>query len=102
MRINTQELGSMAFDARIALDGDETAALVADLNKVLEHLDIIKTYDLDGVPPTFTPLAGIRNVMRDDVPAPSLPQPTALANAGDTEDGQFKVPPILSEDGGDR
>jgi aspartyl/glutamyl-tRNA(Asn/Gln) amidotransferase C subunit len=39
----------------------------------------------------------VTNVMRDDAPAPSLPQAEALANAPDRQGALFRVPKIIEE-----
>jgi aspartyl-tRNA(Asn)/glutamyl-tRNA(Gln) amidotransferase subunit C len=39
----------------------------------------------------------VTNVMRDDVPCPSLPQSEALANAPDRQGDLFRVPKIIEE-----
>ena len=39
----------------------------------------------------------VTNVMRDDVPCPSLPKSAALANAPDRQGDLFRVPKIIEE-----
>jgi aspartyl-tRNA(Asn)/glutamyl-tRNA(Gln) amidotransferase subunit C len=76
--------------------------MTVDLNNIIESLKPITEFDLDGVPPTFHPIAGLSNVMREDVAQPGLSHETALANAPSQQDGQFLIPPILGDGGGDR
>ena len=99
MPVNEQQVRSLASDARIAVSDAELASLTADLNQILEHIEMLKGYDLEGVPLTFHPIPDLRNAMREDITLASLPQAVALANARQTEEGQFKVPPILAESG---
>jgi aspartyl-tRNA(Asn)/glutamyl-tRNA(Gln) amidotransferase subunit C len=54
------------------------------------------------VEPTFHPIAGLANVMRDDVEHQGLPREVALSNAPAQQDGQFLIPSILGDAGGDR
>jgi len=96
MPLTEQEVRSIASDARIALSDQKIQAMTGDLNQIMDHILQIGEYDLTGVEPTYHPIAGLRNVMRDDQVLASLPREVALANASATEDGQFKVPPILS------
>jgi aspartyl-tRNA(Asn)/glutamyl-tRNA(Gln) amidotransferase subunit C len=42
----------------------------------------------------------VHNVLRDDVPHPSLSNEQAMANAPDQTDGYFKVPKILEDNSG--
>jgi aspartyl-tRNA(Asn)/glutamyl-tRNA(Gln) amidotransferase subunit C len=57
----------------------------------------VTSLDTEGVPPTAQAIA-LANVFRPDVrgvPAPSLTQEEALANAPAVEAGHFRVPRIL-------
>jgi aspartyl-tRNA(Asn)/glutamyl-tRNA(Gln) amidotransferase subunit C len=76
--------------------------MTVDLNNIIESLKPITTYDLAGVEPTFHPIAGLSNVMREDVVRPGLTREAALGNAPAQQDGQFRIPPILGDGGGDR
>lgn len=75
--------------------------MTADLNSIIDSLAPITEYDLEGVEPTFHPIGGLSNVMRDDEPVPGFTQEEALSNAPKQEDGCFLIPSILGE-GGDR
>jgi aspartyl-tRNA(Asn)/glutamyl-tRNA(Gln) amidotransferase subunit C len=102
MHLTTEALREIAGSARIGLRDDELAALTRELNDIIDSLAPITAYDLAGVEPTFHPIAGLSNVMREDTAAPGLTQGEALANAPASQDGQFKIPPILGDGGGDR
>jgi len=52
--------------------------------------------DTEGVPPTSHP-APIANVLREDIPGPSLPVAKAVANAPESEADCFLVPKIIQE-----
>ena len=101
MYLTERDVRDIAAYTRIALADDEVAGLTADLNLIIESLKPITEYDLTGVEPTFHPIAGLSNVMRDDQVLPGLSQEEALAIAPATEDGQYRIPPILGE-GSDR
>lgn len=62
----------------------------AELSGILEHVDVIQSLDLDGVPPT-THVIELVNVMRDDVPTPSLSVDEALREAPEVVEGRFAV-----------
>ena len=102
MYLSERDVLSIASYTRIRLNNDEVASMTADLNTIIKSLKPITEYDLDGVEPTYHPIAGLSNVMRDDVIQPSMPRDEALANASATAQGQFVVPPILGDEGGDR
>ncbi|ACV23188.1 Asp-tRNA(Asn)/Glu-tRNA(Gln) amidotransferase subunit GatC [Slackia heliotrinireducens] len=100
-KLTEDDVRGMAAYARIGLDADELAQMTVDLNNILATLDRIKEYDLDAVEPTFHPIAGLSNVMRDDVETSSFTQEESLVNAPKQQDGSFLVPSILGE-GSDR
>lgn len=99
--LTERDVRGIAEYARIGLTSDEVAQMTADLNAIIDSLKPITEYDLEGVEPTFHPIGGLSNVMREDAEEPSFTQGTALENAPKQQDGCFLVPSILGE-GGDR
>lgn len=77
--------------ARLRLGSEEEKVMQEELSGILEHIDAIRSMDLDGVPPTTHVLA-LENVLRADVPRPSLPREEALREADDVVDDSFGVP----------
>lgn len=77
--------------ARLRLEPEEEKVMQEELSGILEHIDAIRSMDLDGVPPTTHVLA-LENVLRADVPRPSLPRDEALREADDVVDDSFGVP----------
>lgn len=76
--------------ARLHLEPDEATRMKAELSGILEHVDVIQALDLDDVPPT-THVIELENVMREDVPRPSLSVEEALREAPDVVEGRFAV-----------
>ena len=76
--------------ARLHLEPDELERMREELSGILEHVDVIQALDLDDVPPT-THVLTLENVMRDDVPAPSLPVAEALREAPKVVEDRFAV-----------
>jgi aspartyl-tRNA(Asn)/glutamyl-tRNA(Gln) amidotransferase subunit C len=76
--------------ARLRLDGEELSRMERELNGILGHIERIQALDLDGVPPT-THVVPLSNVMRDDVPRPSLRVEEALREAPEVAQGGFAV-----------
>lgn len=95
MSLSDHEVTQIAAYARIALSADEIPAMTTYLNDVIKTLEPITTYDLSQVSPTFHPIGGLANVMREDEQVPGLDVQTALENAPLHEDQFFKVPQIL-------
>ncbi|MDR2035193.1 MAG: Asp-tRNA(Asn)/Glu-tRNA(Gln) amidotransferase subunit GatC [Coriobacteriales bacterium] len=102
MHLTTEAVRELAFCARIELHDEELPALTRDLNAIMDSLEPITHFELDEVEPTYHPIAGLVNVTREDVAKPCLTQQEALSNAPFTQDGQFKIPPILADAGGTR
>lgn len=99
--VTEDDVRRIAEYARIGLTEEEVASSTVDLNSIIETLQPIKNYDLQGVEPTFHPIGSLSNVMREDVEGISFTQEVALSNAPACQDGYFLIPSILGE-GGDR
>lgn len=97
--ISEAEVRAIALNTRIGLADGELTQVTKDLNRIIGSLDSLKECDLEGVEPTFHPIGGTSNVMREDCEEPSFSQETALENAAHTKDGSFLIPAILA--GGD-
>ena len=76
--------------ARLHLDDEEARRMETEMSGILEHVDVIQALDLDDVPPTSHVLEFV-NVMRDDVPRPSLSVEEALREAPEVVEGRFAV-----------
>ena len=98
--LTEREVRGIAEYARIGLSGEELSEMTVDLNNIIETLQSIKQLDLEGVEPTFHPIGGLSNVMREDVEVPGFTQEQALSNAPKQQDGSFLIPAILG--GGDQ
>lgn len=98
--LTEREVRGIAEYARIGLSDEELAQMTVDLNSIIDTLEPITQFDLEGIKPTFHPIGGLSNVMREDVETPSFTQSEALSNARAAQDGSFLIPSILG--GGDR
>ena len=105
MALSKETVAGIADYARLALDDPELEEMTAYLNEAVGMLGPIRTYDLDGVEPTYHPIGDLSNVMGEDVvddAVRALPLDVALDNAGSTSGRYFRVPSILGDGGGDR
>ena len=100
MHLTPEAVRVLAHSARIALRDDEIEGMTRDLNAIIDSLEPITHYNLEGVEPTYHPIAELINVMREDVAEEGFTQQEALANAPASQDGQYRIPPILREAGG--
>ncbi len=94
MTLSREDVTKIAHLARLALTDEELAHYQSQLSAVLDYAARLNELDLTGVPPS-THAAGRRNVLREDVIAPSLAADDALFNAAATADGQFLIQSVL-------
>jgi len=94
--ISREDVAHVARLARLDLTDEELDRFTGQLAAVLDHAADMAALDTAGVPPTAHPLQLV-NVLRDDVPRPSLDRAEVLAMAPDAEDGRFRVPKILGD-----
>ncbi|HEY6016775.1 MAG TPA: Asp-tRNA(Asn)/Glu-tRNA(Gln) amidotransferase subunit GatC [Gaiellaceae bacterium] len=92
MAISRDDVLHVARLARLELSDAEVERFQEQLSAILDAVSKVQELDLADVPPTSHPL-DVVNVWRDDEPRPSLPVEQALANAPDSQDDMFRVPP---------
>ncbi|MGM0902100.1 MAG: Asp-tRNA(Asn)/Glu-tRNA(Gln) amidotransferase subunit GatC [Bacillota bacterium] len=93
-RISTDQVKHVAHLARLAITEEEANRLTQQLDKIITFAEQLNEVDTENVEPTSHVL-DIKNVMREDVAKPGLPNEEVLKNAPDHQDGQIKVPPIM-------
>ncbi|HEV7616061.1 MAG TPA: Asp-tRNA(Asn)/Glu-tRNA(Gln) amidotransferase subunit GatC [Solirubrobacterales bacterium] len=89
--IDRDQVLHVARLARLRLSDEEVETMTGELSGILEHVDRISKLDLEGVEPTSHVVA-LENVLRADVPRPSLDPEVALRSAPEPVDGAFRVP----------
>jgi aspartyl-tRNA(Asn)/glutamyl-tRNA(Gln) amidotransferase subunit C len=89
--IDDQVTRHVARLARIELTGAEMARMQHELSAILEYVDQVQELDLAAVAPT-THAIPVPNVMRGDVPKPSVPAELALREAPEVHGDSFAVP----------
>jgi aspartyl-tRNA(Asn)/glutamyl-tRNA(Gln) amidotransferase subunit C len=89
--IDRDQVLHVARLARLRLTDEELERMPAELSKILEHVERMDELDLEGVEPT-SHVVELQNVLREDVPRPSLPRERALEGAPEAADGGFRVP----------
>jgi aspartyl-tRNA(Asn)/glutamyl-tRNA(Gln) amidotransferase subunit C len=80
--------------ARLQLSEADVARFTQQLGQVLGYVEMLNELNTDGVEPLAHPLE-IQNVLREDVPVPSLPREAALSNSPKSDGRCFLVPQIL-------
>jgi aspartyl-tRNA(Asn)/glutamyl-tRNA(Gln) amidotransferase subunit C len=97
-RLTPEVVVKVARLARLDLTPAEIDNATEKLGDMLDHFADIDALDLSDVEPMNQPLP-IVNVMRDDVVEPCLDRDEVLASAPQSEDGRFRVPPIIGTEG---
>ncbi|MDQ4130392.1 MAG: Asp-tRNA(Asn)/Glu-tRNA(Gln) amidotransferase subunit GatC [Actinomycetota bacterium] len=89
--IDRDEVLHIARLARLRLNDEEVERMSRELSTVLDHIERIGELDLEGVEPT-SHVEELANVLRDDVPQPSMAPERAMEPAPDPAAGGFRVP----------
>lgn len=94
--ISRDDVAHVARLARLDLTEDELDRFADQLGAVLDHAADVAALDTAGVPPTAHPFPLV-NVLRQDLPGPSLDRDEVLSQAPAAEESRFRVPRILGE-----
>ena len=96
MKISAEEIKKIALLSRLEVKEDQMETVGKQLNDILSYMDLLSQVDVTDVKPTAHAVS-MSNVMRDDVPQPSLANEKALQNAPEQADGYFKVPKVIQD-----
>lgn len=96
MKISAEEIKKIALLSRLEVRDDQMEMVGKQLNDILSYMDLLSQVDVTGVKPTAHAVS-MSNVMRDDVPQPSIANEKALQNAPEQEDGYFVVPKVIQD-----
>ena len=92
--LSRADVEHVAHLARLGLSEEELGRLEGQLNHILDQYTILARLDTDDIPPTAQTIE-LENILRDDVPGPSLPVEAVLRNAAQTHADFIVVPPIM-------
>ncbi|MDH4202841.1 MAG: Asp-tRNA(Asn)/Glu-tRNA(Gln) amidotransferase subunit GatC [Phycisphaerae bacterium] len=98
-KIDEAQVRRVALLGRLELSDEEVTQFSGQLSAIVEYIEKLNELHTDGVEPLAHCLP-VHNVLREDVPRPSLSNEAALANAPEREDEYFKVPKILDDNSG--
>lgn len=96
MKISAEEIKKIALLSRLEVRDDQMEMVGKQLNDILSYMDLLNQVDVTGVKPTAHAVS-MSNVMRDDVPQPSIANEKALQNAPEQEEGYFVVPKVIQD-----
>jgi aspartyl-tRNA(Asn)/glutamyl-tRNA(Gln) amidotransferase subunit C len=94
MTLTRTEVDHIAGLARLELSEDELNRYREQLSAVLDYAARLQELDTSGIPPTSSVLP-LRSVLRPDRSRPGLPTEDLLRGAPESENNQFRVPPVL-------
>lgn len=94
MAIDKKIVEYVAHLSRIDLDPAELDKISSQLGDILDFIDQLKNADITGVSPT-SHILPLKDVLRPDEPADSLPVSKALENAPDKQESFFRVPKVI-------
>ncbi|MBX3460296.1 MAG: Asp-tRNA(Asn)/Glu-tRNA(Gln) amidotransferase subunit GatC [Planctomycetes bacterium] len=80
--------------ARLELTDAEAKRFAADMTRITEYVSALANVNVQGAEMTVHPVAE-RNQWRQDEPAPGVGREQAVANAPESEQNFFKVPPVI-------
>ena len=95
--ITEEEVRHIAELAHLKLTDGEVEKFTKQLGDILDYFDKLDEVDTEDVVPTAYTIP-MKNVLREDEVEESLDKEKVLKNAPDKREGQFRVPPIVSED----
>jgi len=98
-KIDETQVRRVAQLSRLELSDGEVSQFSTQLSAIVEYIEKLNELDTESVEPLAHCLP-VHNVLREDMPRPSLSNDAALANAPDREDEYFKVPKILDDNSG--
>jgi aspartyl-tRNA(Asn)/glutamyl-tRNA(Gln) amidotransferase subunit C len=98
MPLAPDDVRRIAHLARLELQPQEEAAMLAQLNGFFAIVEQMSAVDTSGVEPLYTPLAAVQTAalrLRDDVVTEGDERAANQASAPVVEDGLFLVPKVI-------
>jgi aspartyl-tRNA(Asn)/glutamyl-tRNA(Gln) amidotransferase subunit C len=91
MKISIDHLARLA---RLSVSEDEKILFAGQMDGILNYMDKLNELDTGDIEPT-SHVIQLSNIVREDLPAPSLDRVDALMNAPDKTDKFYRVPKII-------
>lgn len=94
MSLTKEEVKHIALLARLELGEEEIERYRVQLSAILENVAALQELDTEHIPPTSSVLLP-RSRLRPDEVQPGLDVDRAMQNAPDSQENQFRVPPVF-------
>lgn len=94
MPLTIDEVEHIAQLARLELSAEQKSLYREQLSNILDYIAKLSELDTASIPPTAG--GGLaRMELRSDQSSPGLSTQALLSNAPESEDDQFKIPPVF-------
>lgn len=93
--LSRADVEHVAHLARLGLTEEELTRLEGQLNHILDQYAVLARVPTDDIAPTAQTIE-VENILREDLPGPSLDVDEALAGAPERSGDWFVVPAILA------
>ncbi len=90
-RIDDETIEYVALLAKLSLSPEEKERAKADMEEMLDYIDMLGGLDTDGVEP-MTHVFPVQNIFREDIVENGDQREAMLSGAPEEEDGQYVVP----------
>ena len=90
-KISDETIEYVGILAKLELSEKEKEEAKADMEKMLDYIDVLNELDTDGIEP-MSHVFPVNNVFREDVVTNEDDREEILANAPEAKDGAFVVP----------
>jgi aspartyl-tRNA(Asn)/glutamyl-tRNA(Gln) amidotransferase subunit C len=94
MSLSEKDVRYVALLSRLEVTDEEATRYTQQLSSILGYIEQLDALDTKDVEP-LSHVLDLKNVFREDVVSPSLPQAEVLSNAPEPQAGHFKVPKIM-------
>ena len=99
MSLTLEEVQHIAQLARLNLSPQEMERYRQQLSAILEYATRLQELDTSHIPPTASVLPStLHSALRADETAVSLELKQLLSNAPQSEENQFRVPPVFEDE----
>ena len=94
MAVSEKEVHYVANLAKLKLSNEETQNLAADMNKILEYMELLNEVDTSDVEP-LEHVVEMESRLRSDIAKEPISHQDALKNAPDADSDYFRVPRVI-------
>ena len=91
IKIDDEMLDYVSILAKLELKGEERERVRSDMERILDHVDLLNELDTEEVKPLVQAVE-LQNVFREDAVTNTDSREDMMRNAPEQKDGQYVVP----------